>query len=116
MQTTYSILILTIFSFILSIEANAQKQEEVSIKKMIELSPKDSTRGANTAGLPKPFFSNIFMQHSLVPNNTLPPDYYTTCFGFFCKKELAIEKTTKIPLRFRLGSLNYCNQMESKEK
>jgi hypothetical protein len=42
----------------------------------------------------------------------LENDYYTQHFGFFCKKELQFEKVTHIPLRFRLGSLEYCNQLE----
>ncbi len=42
----------------------------------------------------------------------IPADYYTQHFGFFCKKELMMEKITKIPLRFRLGSLQPCSYLE----
>lgn len=44
----------------------------------------------------------------------LSPDFYTKEFGFFCRKELQFEKSIKIPLRLRLGSLNYCNYLENK--
>jgi hypothetical protein len=42
------------------------------------------------------------------------PGYYTQHFGFFCKKELQLEKITKIPFRFRLGSIQQCDWMEGK--
>jgi len=45
----------------------------------------------------------------------VPADFYTCNIGFFCKKELLIEKATKIPLRFRLGSLQQCNYYEGKK-
>lgn len=41
-------------------------------------------------------------------------DYYTQNFGFFCKKELQFEKATKVPFKFRLGSVQYCDWMEGK--
>ena len=52
---------------------------------------------------------NPFTRFTVVPQN-----YYTQHFGFMCKKELAIEKATKIPFRFRLGSLQQCNYLEGK--
>ncbi len=47
-------------------------------------------------------------------NNPVPENFYTCNFGFFCKQELLVEKAIKIPLRFRLGSLQQCNYYEGK--
>ena len=46
--------------------------------------------------------------------SVISADFYTQNFGFFCKKELQFEKATKIPLRFRLGTLQYNDYLEQK--
>ncbi len=55
--------------------------------------------------------STIYTGFRLVPEN-----YYSNNLSFFCKKELQIEKITKLPLRFRLGSLDQVNKLEGKNQ
>ena len=44
----------------------------------------------------------------------LPQSFYTQTIGYFCKKEIQIEKAVKMPLRIRLGSVAYTDKMENK--
>ena len=46
----------------------------------------------------------------------LSPQFYAAHLGFFCKQEIKMEKITKIPLRFRLGSIGECDRLEGKIK
>jgi hypothetical protein len=49
-----------------------------------------------------------------MPLRLIKPDFYSNNLSFFCKKELQIEKLTKVPFRIRLGSLDYVNTLEGK--
>jgi len=72
---------------------------------------KDSTNKAFTTYhlhksiVQKPLISTIAV---------IPADFYSTNLRFFCKKEWKIEKATKIPFRFRLGSVQYVDYLEGK--
>jgi len=48
------------------------------------------------------------------PVKILPKETYYNSIGFFCKKELQLEKATKLPLRIRLGSVAYTDKIEGK--
>jgi hypothetical protein len=44
----------------------------------------------------------------------IAPDFITRQWGIFCQGEWKLEKKTGIPLRVRLGSLEYVNRLEGK--
>ncbi len=57
---------------------------------------------------PETFFRHV--------QKIIPADFSTCTYGFFCRKELVLENATKIPFRFRLGSLQQCNYYEGKKQ
>jgi hypothetical protein len=45
----------------------------------------------------------------------LPENFYSNKLPFFCNKELQIQKSTGIAIKFRLGSTEYVNKLEGKQ-
>jgi hypothetical protein len=48
---------------------------------------------------------------------TVAPASYSASFinpGFFCRQEVKLDKKLPVPLRIRLGSIQYCNFLEQK--
>jgi len=52
--------------------------------------------------------------YQLKPLPVLPANFYCTQLGFFCKTELKFEAATRIPFKFRLGSIQYNDWLEGK--
>jgi len=54
------------------------------------------------------------LQQKVLPNIFIPSNYISSKQGYVCRQEWKIEKMTGVPLRIRLGSLDYVNKMEGK--
>ena len=51
-----------------------------------------------------------------IHGQNIPVDNYTRNFGFFCKEELQLQKRSGLNFSLRLGTLDYCNMLEGKNK
>ena len=61
-------------------------------------------------------FKEAVKSSALIFAPVVPQNFSIKNLPFFCDKEYKLEKLTKIPFRFRLGSVAYCDKMEGKIK
>jgi hypothetical protein len=67
-----------------------------------------------TVPVKKEISASPFINFTPISYSLISPGFYTQHFGFFCKKELQMWKITKVPFKFRLGSVQQCDWMEGK--
>ena len=61
-------------------------------------------------------YSNVFYAKQVVLQNQLPGNFYAKQLPFFCNKELQLQKAVGMPIKFRVGSVEYCDKLEGKNK
>lgn len=54
--------------------------------------------------------------HHLVSLRILPLNFYSQHLGFFCRKEVQVQKATNLNVFFRLGTKEYVDYLEQKDK
>ena len=60
--------------------------------------------------------ANAQLLNPIRPISILPANYSVRNLAFFCRQELQFEKYSKIPFRFRLGSVQETDRLEGKTK
>lgn len=60
--------------------------------------------------------NKIVFVKQLPMQSSLPGSYYAKQLPFFCSRELKMEKAVGVPVKFRLGTVEYCDKLEGKNR
>ena len=58
--------------------------------------------------------TNIALIKYPLVQNQISGNFYAKQLPFFCSKELQLQKAVGIPIKFRVGSVEYCDKLEGK--
>jgi len=61
-----------------------------------------------------PSLNSILQSDFNIQNNSVPSIYSYKDLAFFCRMEVKIEKSAKVPFKFRLGDVRYVDYLEQK--
>jgi len=59
--------------------------------------------------------TNIYFLKQPLTQTLVPGNFYAKQLPFFCSKELQVQKTVGFPIKFRIGSVEYCDRLEGKK-
>lgn len=63
-----------------------------------------------------PFYTNTYLLKQPVYINPITGNFYAKQLPFFCTKELQVQRATGFPIKFRLGSVEYTDKLEGKNR
>jgi hypothetical protein len=91
------------------------KSQQILSPFNLETLPVDRLHNASTPPLSR-IKSVTLIRCEKLPVKTIPASYYNSTTGFFCQKELQLEKAVRFPVKIRLGSVSYTDRMEGKKR
>jgi len=94
-----------------------QKALQFPLKAPVDTIHTHSSLGKNFMNYFRKNISDTMAKESRIiirPISYLPGDYYSAHLGFVCRQEIRLEKSTGIPFRFRLGSVQQVDWLEGK--
>ena len=85
------------------LHALKESPKKITFSKSLFLAPLDKYAIRSTKTIP-----------AIVPNTFSISNQYYEHLGFFCKVELRLEQKNKLPIKFRLGEVQYVERLEGK--
>lgn len=105
------------------VDVNAQSYTPIEGRSIMSLryeKPYQKTNSLKTKAFTRSLLTPIHVEEndfdSFTKTLTIPSAYKYDELGIFCKWEVQMEKAAKIPVKFRLGEVQYVERMEGKLK